>query len=112
MRLNACPVGNHLGSLGILHAGRLYSIVRVDMKKTQRSRTRKSVSEEMLAEYSFDYQKARPNRFAGRVDKGRVIVILDPDVSEVFPDQQTVNTALRALINAVPRLPSPKTARS
>ena len=86
--------------------------VRVDMKKMQRSRTRKSVSEEMLAEYSFDYQKARPNRFAGRVDKGRVIVILDPDVSEVFPDQQTVNTALRALINAVPRLPSPKTARS
>jgi hypothetical protein len=57
----------------------------------------------MLAEYNFDYQKARPNRFAGRVDKGRVVVILDPDVSEVFTDQQAVNAALRALITAVPR---------
>jgi hypothetical protein len=66
----------------------------------------------MLAEYSFDYQEARPNRFAGDVDKGRVIVILDPDVSEVFTDQQTVNAALRALITAVPRLPRPKTGRN
>jgi hypothetical protein len=63
----------------------------------------------MLAEYSFDYQKARPNRFAGQVDKARVIVVLDPDVSEVFTDQKAVNAALRALITAVPRLPRQKT---
>jgi hypothetical protein len=66
----------------------------------------------MLAEYNLDYQKAGPNRFAGQVDKGRVIVVLDPDVSEVFTDQQTVNAALRALITAVPRLRRPKTARN
>ncbi len=81
------------------------------MKTTQRSRGRKGPSEEILSEYKFDYRKARPNRFAGQADEDRVIVVLDPDVSEVFPTQQAVNAALRALISAMPALPKPKTAR-
>ncbi len=81
------------------------------MKKTQQPRTRKGPSEEMLAEYNFDYRKARPNRFVGRVDEDRLIVVLDPDVSEVFSTQQAVNAALRALITAIPAPSRPKTAR-
>jgi len=81
------------------------------MKKTQRSKAREGNSAEMLPEYRFDYRKARPNRFAGRADEDRVIVVLDPDVSEVFSTQQAVNAALRALIAAMPSLPKPKTAR-
>ena len=81
------------------------------MKTTQRSRPRKSASEEILAEYKFDYRNARRNRFAGRVDDVRVIVVLDPDVSEVFPTQQAVNAALRAIITAMPTMPKPKTVR-
>jgi len=73
------------------------------MKKTLRSRTRRGAAPEMLAEYRFDYRKARPNRFAGRTEEDRVIVVLDPDVSEVFSTQQAVNTALRAIIRAVPK---------
>ena len=73
------------------------------MKKTQRSRTRKDGSPEMLAEYRFDYRKARPNRFAGRAAEDRVIVVLDPDVSEVFSTPQSVNAALRAFITAMPK---------
>ena len=65
----------------------------------------------MLAEYKFDYRKSRPNRFARRVDEDRVIVVLDPDVSEVFSTQQSVNAALRALMTALQRLPKPKAAR-
>ncbi len=81
------------------------------MKRTQRSKSRKNASEEILAEYKFDYRKARPNRFAGQVDEDRVIIVLDPDVSEVFPTQRAVNAALRALITAMPALPRPKTTR-
>ncbi len=81
------------------------------MKSVQRSRPSKRSEDEMLAEYQFDFRKARPNRFAGRVDKDTVIVVLDPDVSKVFPTQQAVNTALRALITAMPTTAKPRTAR-
>ena len=80
------------------------------MKKTRRSKVLKGASDEMLAEYRFDYQRAKANRFAGRVDEDRVVVVLDPDVSGVFSTQQAVNTALRALIAAKPAT-KPKTAR-
>lgn len=56
----------------------------------------------MQAEYSFDYRKARPNRFAGRVDKSRLVVVLDPDVAEIFTPPEAVNAVLRALIATMP----------
>jgi len=64
----------------------------------------------MLPEYRFDYRKARPNRFAGRVAQEGLVVVLEPDVSEVFSTAQSVNTALRALISAMP--PRPKAGRA
>ena len=65
----------------------------------------------MRAEYMFDYRKARPNRFAGRIGKDQLIVMLDPDVREVFTTSEAVNTALRALISAMPKTP-PKRRRA
>lgn len=53
-------------------------------------------------EYNFDYHKARPNRFAGQVDKSQVVVMLDPDISEVFTTPEAVNAVLRALIKTMP----------
>ena len=57
----------------------------------------------MQPEYDFDYRKAKPNRFAGRMAKDRVVVLLDPEVAKVFTDSESVNAALRAIITAVPR---------
>lgn len=62
-----------------------------------------SASRDMRSEYRFGYRKARPNRFAGRVGKSRVVVVLDPDISKVFTTPQSVNAALRALITAMPK---------
>lgn len=62
----------------------------------------------MRAEYRFDYKQARANRFAGRIDSQRLVVIIDKDVSQVFSTPESVNTALRALISAIPK--SRKTA--
>jgi len=56
----------------------------------------------MRPEYCFDYRKARPNRFAGRVDQRRIVVVLDPDVSKVFTTPHSVNAMLRSLITAMP----------
>jgi hypothetical protein len=73
------------------------------MKKPSTGKARINESEDMLPEYNFDYNKAKPNRFAGRISKERVVVLLDPEVSEVFTTPESVNTVLRALITAMPR---------
>lgn len=52
--------------------------------------------------YRFDYRKARPNRFAGQIDKSQVVVMLDPDISKVFTTADSVNAVLRALISTMP----------
>ena len=57
----------------------------------------------MRPEYRFDYRKARPNRFAARLDRDRVVVILDPDISQVFTTSESVNAVLRALIATMPK---------
>jgi Family of unknown function (DUF6367) len=69
------------------------------MKKTSSS---DSSIREMLPEYRFDYKKAKPNRFV-QPGVSRVVVALDPDISEVFRTPDSVNTALRDLITNMPK---------
>jgi hypothetical protein len=73
------------------------------MKKTKTSNVARDLSDDLRPEYEFDYGKARPNRFAGRVDPDRVVITLDPDVSRVFATSESVNTVLRALITSMPK---------
>ena len=72
------------------------------MKKASSSADRDTSVPEMLPEYRFDYKKARPNRFAS-LGASRVVVVLDPDISDVFKTSESVNTVLRALITSMPR---------
>jgi hypothetical protein len=59
--------------------------------------------QEMASEYRFDYKKAKPNRFAKKMDTDSpIIVVLDADVAKVFKSTEDVNKALRALISAMP----------
>lgn len=80
------------------------------MNKTQTSKNRKTTVEDMLSEYDFDYSKARPNRFAPRMKEGPLVVLVDPDVAEVFTTPESVNKALRALITAMPQTTKGKVA--
>lgn len=52
----------------------------------------------MRHEYRFDYAKTKPNRFASRMGKGTVAIILDPDVALVFRSSDAVNTFIRSVI--------------
>lgn len=58
--------------------------------------------DDLLPEYDFDYTKAKPNRFAAS-QRARTVV-LDEDVAEVFTTAESVNRALRALLEVVPVL--------
>jgi hypothetical protein len=51
--------------------------------------------EEMLPEY--DFSGGVRGKYASRLEKATTMVVLDPDVAEVFPDPKSVNNALRAL---------------
>lgn len=62
-----------------------------------------NLDDEMLSEYHFDYQKAKPNRFAAQSGKKMTVVVLDEDVAQVFTTPESVNKALKALIEVVPR---------
>jgi hypothetical protein len=73
------------------------------MKTTSKIRTTlRGRSGGLRPEYKFDYAKARPNRFAGRGSSKSVVVLLDPDVAKVFKSADSVNSALRAILTAVP----------
>jgi len=61
-------------------------------------------NDELMTEYDFDYQKAKPNRFAVRHEKQGLTVVLDEDVAQVFTTPEAVNKALRALIEAMPQV--------
>jgi len=54
---------------------------------------------EMLDEY--DFSGGVRGKYAGRFAKGSNVVVLDPDVAQVFKDSESVNKALRALAGII-----------
>ena len=69
------------------------------MMKTQ------DFEDEIPEEIDFNYNKARPNRFAKRYkETNPLVVLLDPDIAEFFTTSEEVNKVLRAIIEAIPKL--------
>lgn len=88
------------------------------MKKANNSHK----SNDMLPEYDFKGKKGVRGKYAKAMQKGysvRILnqdgtattrhfipkedaIVLDPDISAYFPDSESVNRALRALIDLIP----------
>jgi hypothetical protein len=62
------------------------------MKKAAKSKR----DPDMLDEY--DFSSGVRGKYAKRYAEGTNVVVLAPDVAAVFPDAQSVNDALRALV--------------
>jgi hypothetical protein len=87
-----------------------------------KKKTNKSQLDDMLPEYDLEGKKGVRGKYAKSLQKGysvRVLnedgtitvrdfvpkentVLLDPDVKAYFPDSESVNHALRSLINLIP----------
>lgn len=87
-------------------------------KKTNKAQP----DDDMLPEYNFEGKKAIRGKYAGAMQNGYSVrvtkedgtvtiqhfipkenaVVLDPDVKAYFPDSESVNHALRSLINLIP----------
>ena len=72
------------------------------MKKTSVCDMPPADPEDMRREYRFDYEKAKPNRFAAEMGDKTIAVVLDPDVAAVFKSSESVNALLRSVISAMP----------
>ena len=58
---------------------------------------------DMLPEYRFDYSKARPNRFAKGIAEGSLVVVLEPELAQVFKTPEHVKAILEAIAQAIPQ---------
>jgi hypothetical protein len=78
------------------------------MKKTNgNARKRQTTPDaDMKSEFAFDYRKAKPNRFAGKVPQGSRVIVLDADVAKVFTTPESVNSVLRAIVQTMPTIPA------
>jgi hypothetical protein len=69
------------------------------MKKRTEKRER---ADELRREYDLVKLKGGVRgKYLARYRAGTNLVLLSPDVAEYFPDEKSVNTALRALIHVV-----------
>lgn len=65
------------------------------MKKAKRKRSADGLRPE------YDFSTGVRGKYAGRIARKATVVLLEPDVAKVFPSSQSVNTALRALVEIV-----------
>ena len=90
------------------HSGRdispilLRKIARVarsgdSMKKKASARSGRSSSDRDTMRREYDFSKAKRGVTAIRYAEGANVVVIDPEVLDVFPDGAAVNEALRAL---------------
>ncbi|HKV63057.1 MAG TPA: hypothetical protein VJO16_14170 [Candidatus Acidoferrum sp.] len=71
------------------------------MKKKNEKRERR---QELRPEYDLSKLKGSVRgKYLARYRAGTNLVLLSPDVAEYFPDEQSVNSALRTLIRGAKR---------
>lgn len=64
--------------------------------KKKASRKKKAVDRDTMRP-EYDFSKAVRGATAARYARGANVIVVDPDVLDVFPDAKSVNEALRAL---------------
>lgn len=77
----------------------------IAMKKGKAKSSSRRIDEDtMRAEY--DFSKAVRGATAARYAEGTNVVLLDPDVAEIFPNTRAVNEALRTFARLTKQIPS------
>jgi hypothetical protein len=74
--------------------------------KTTKARNSTAAADTMRSEY--DFSSAVRGVTAARYAEGTNVVVLDPDVAQLFPDSRAVNEALRTLVRLARVRPHPK----
>ncbi len=60
----------------------------------------KKMADDLRSEYDLSKLKGGVRgKYAKRFQQGTNLVLISPDVAKYFPDEQSVNTALRSLVS-------------
>lgn len=59
---------------------------------------RKNASAQKTSVPDYDFSNGVRGKYAARFAEGTNVVVLSPDVAEIFPDSEAVNEALRTLV--------------
>jgi hypothetical protein len=71
---------------------------------TKKKTKKQGLGEDLRPEYDFSTLKnGVRGKYAARFSAGTNLVLLSPDVAKYFPDEQSVNAALRTLIRVTKR---------
>jgi hypothetical protein len=62
---------------------------------------RRQKDPDMLEEY--DFSKGVRGKYVKRYAEGTNVVVIEPDLAKVFPDHDSVNQALRSLVEIIRR---------
>lgn len=65
------------------------------MKKGQKK------TDEMEMRDEYDFSEGVRGKYAGRYAEGTNVIILDPELTDLFPDSKSVNEALKYLARLV-----------
>jgi len=60
---------------------------------------RKAIDVDEMPE-EIDFSNAVRGKYAGRVAEGATMVLLEPEMTKAFPDSESVNAALRMVLQA------------
>lgn len=66
-----------------------------------KSQADSSPEDEFEMQDEYDFRGGVRGKYAERYARGTNVVLLDPDVAEIFPDSAAVNRALRALAGII-----------
>lgn len=64
---------------------------------------KKQLSDADPLDREIDFSNARPNPHFVAYHGPKVIRVLEPDLADIFPDNESVNAALRSIANAAQR---------
>lgn len=59
----------------------------------------------------YDFSKGVRGKYATRYARGTNVVVLEPDVAELFPSSEAVNRALRAIAEVAPAKPTKRKSK-
>ena len=59
------------------------------------------MTNEEILRSEYDFSSGVRGKYAARFAQGSSVVMLDPDVAQVFADSESVNRALRALVGII-----------
>ncbi len=82
------------------------------MKKEKTKQTLQARSDEDTMRPEYDFSEAVRGVTAERYAQGSNVVVLEPDVVQMFPNATAVNEALRALGGIIRTVPRPKARKT